>query len=268
MADRFGRYVALGDSTTEGIDDPYPGFAPGEEVYRGWADRLAVRLAQDVPRFEYANLAIRGRLIAQIREQQLEPALAMKPDLASVVGGVNDLLRPGFDLELTSGHLESMVEAFRRRGVTVIMMTLPDLGDSMRVARIVSKRLAAYNVAIRRIAQRQGAFLADMASRLDFYDPRGWSPDRLHANDVGHEYLMWGAAEVLGLPEATEELNRLRQSAPPAPAQSLASELAWTWSHLRPWIMRRLKGTSSGDGVEPKRPRMQPLDAADLLPSE
>jgi lysophospholipase L1-like esterase len=264
----FSRYVALGDSTTEGVDDPYPGHPAGQEVYRGWADRLAERLARDNPDLAYANLAIRGRLIRQIHDQQLEPALAMEPDLVSVVGGVNDLLRPKFDLDLTAGLLESMVEQFRGAGATVIVMTLPDLGNSMRVARIVGERLAAFSQAVREVARRTGAVLADMAEELDVYDPRGWSKDRLHANDVGHEYLMWGAGKALGLPDAGARLQELKDTAPAversSAARELAAESAWVWSHLRPWIMRRVRGTSSGDGVTAKRPQMLPVIAPDI----
>jgi lysophospholipase L1-like esterase len=260
---RFTRYVALGDSTTEGLDDPYPGHPVGNEVYRGWADRLAARLAEDNPGLHYANLAVRGRLIGQIRETQLGAALAMQPDLVSVVGGVNDVLRPKFEIDVVAGHLRAMVESFRAQGATVLVMTLPDLGSSMRVARLVSERLAAYNQAVRDIATGTGATLVDMERELDVYDPRGWSPDRLHANDVGHEYLMWGAAKALGVEEAPARLQQMKDNAEPVVKLSLlkeiASEAGWIWQHLRPWIVRRLKGTSSGDGVSAKRPEMAPL---------
>lgn len=268
----FQRFVALGDSTTEGLDDPYPGYPLGEEVFRGWADRLADRLAIDNPQLQYANLAIRGRLIGQIHETQLEPALAMDPDLASVVGGVNDVLRPKFDIDVVAGHLESMVSTFRDRAATVLVMTLPDLGSSMRVARIVSERLAAYNQAVRDVVSHTGATLVDMAEEFSVYDSRGWSQDRLHANDVGHQYLMWGAANALGLPDARGELDALKEGVPTCPKQSvpkeLASEAAWVWTHLRPWIARRIKGTSSGDGISAKRPEMRPLLEANLASSE
>lgn len=268
----FNRYVALGDSTTEGLDDPYPGHAPGKEVYRGWADRLAARLAEDNPGLNYANLAVRGRLIAQIRDTQLEPALAMQPDLVSVVGGVNDVLRPKFEIDVVAGQLRAMVEAFREQGATVLVMTLPDLGSSMRVARIVSERLASYNQAVRDVAATTGATLVDMEHELDVYDPRGWSPDRLHANDVGHEYLMWGAAKALGIEEAPGRLQEMKDRAEPIVKlpllKEIASEAAWLWQHLRPWIMRRLKGTSSGDGVSAKRPKMVPLGQVDGSPAD
>lgn len=268
----FNRFVALGDSTTEGLDDPYPGHPLGQEVFRGWADRLADRLAVDNPRLEYANLAIRGRLSAQIRDEQLEPALAMEPDLASIVGGVNDVLRPKFDIDVVSGHLEAMCSAFREKATTVLVMTLPDLSSSMRVARIFSERLAAHNQAIRDVAAQTGATLVDMAVELAEYDPRGWSPDRLHANDVGHQYLMWGAADALGLPDAPEQLKALHADTPQVPGlprhKAFATESAWVWLHLRPWLMRRIKGTSSGDGISAKRPEMRPLLEQNLANSE
>lgn len=260
----FSRYVALGDSTTEGLDDAWPGSPAGQEVYRGWADRLADRLALDNPQLHYANLAVRGRLIGPIHETQLEPALAMQPDLASVVGGVNDVLRPKFELDVVAGHIETMASAFRAQGATVLLMTLPDLGSSMRLARMVSERLMAYNDAVRGVAKDTGATLVDLAMELAIYDPRGWSPDRLHANDVGHQYLMWGAAKALGLPDAQRELQELKDAAEHEELLPLRRELvkegAWLWEHLRPWIMRRVRGTSSGDGITAKRPEMLPLN--------
>jgi lysophospholipase L1-like esterase len=117
----FRRYVAIGDSTTEGLDDPYP----DGTGYRGWADRLAGRLAELEPDLAYANLAIRGRLAAQVHAEQLEPALAWRPDLVTVVAGLNDALRRGFDLDATAGHLETMLARLRETGATVLTFTFP-----------------------------------------------------------------------------------------------------------------------------------------------
>src|SRR6185437_2615910 len=89
----FTRYVAIGDSSTEGLDDP-----DGRGGYRGWSQRLAERLAQVQDGLLYANLAIRGRTTRQIRDQQLGPALAMRPDLATVFSGTNDVVARSFDL--------------------------------------------------------------------------------------------------------------------------------------------------------------------------
>ena len=94
------RYVAIGDSQTEGLHDYH---ASGEP--RGWADRFAERLAVDHPGLLYANLAVRGKRVREIREVQLGPALDMRPDLATVVGGINDVLQPGADPEAIEGKV-------------------------------------------------------------------------------------------------------------------------------------------------------------------
>ena len=90
---QFERYVALGDSSTEGLDDP-----DGLGGYRGWSRRLAERIASGQGGLLYANLAVRGRTTGEIREQQLVPALALRPDLATVFSGTNDLVSRRFDV--------------------------------------------------------------------------------------------------------------------------------------------------------------------------
>ena len=155
----FSGYVALGDSTTEGMDDPRP-----DGTYRGWADRLAERLAEDNPGLLYANLAIRGRRISQVRDEQLAPALAFRPDLATVVAGLNDLLRRRYDPDATAGCLETMLVELRAVGATTMTFTLPDLSCVSPIARIVRTRLFAYNEAIREVGQRTGAIVVDIAA--------------------------------------------------------------------------------------------------------
>lgn len=257
------RFVALGDSTTEGLDDPYPGGSPGEERYRGWADRLAEKLATVNPSLEYANLAIRGRKMKQIREDQLQPAIAMQPDLVSVVGGVNDILRPKVSIEGVAAQLESMQRSLVATGAKVLALTLPDIGDSMWLARLVSDRMRLYNRRVREASARTGAIVVDLEEILGDYDPRGWSPDRLHASGIGHEMIALSAAMTLGVPGAEADLEKLRRVTPHPPQLSgrsvFAAEVAWFWTHLRPWVTRRVRGTSSGDGVVPKRPSMSPL---------
>jgi len=249
------RFVALGDSTTEGLEDPYG----GSGAYRGWADRLAERLATLEPDLLYANLAIRGRKIAQIRGEQLAPALAMDPDLVSVVGGVNDVLRPRADVDALAADMDAMVAAFSASGATVLLMTYPDFGEIMAVARRVSPRLHAYNSNLRDIAARRGARLMDLEAG-GAMDARLFHPDRLHANAAGHERIMLAASAALGLPGASEAW---REPLPPAPrasrAQRLRDDARWARAHLGPWVGRRLRRVSSGDGVEPKRPELAPV---------
>jgi lysophospholipase L1-like esterase len=254
-AGAFRRFVALGDSTTEGLEDP--GIATSR--YRGWADRLAEQLAALEPDLLYANLAVRGRKLAQIRSQQLAPALAMEPDLVSVVGGVNDVLRPRADVDALAAEMEAMVLALSGSGATVLLMTYPDFGELMAVARRVSPRLHLFNSHLRAIAARHGARLMDLEAGGPM-DARLFHPDRLHANSAGHERIAFAAAEALGLPGASDAW---REPLPPAPRASLATRLGddvrWARAHLAPWVGRRLRGVSSGDGVQPKRPELLPL---------
>lgn len=254
----FSRFVALGDSFTEGLDDPYP-----RGGYRGWADRLAEHLARVRPGVLYANLAVRGRKIARIREEQLGPALELEPDLATVMGGTNDVLRPKVDLEVVAGHMEAMQRALIERGATVVSFTLPNPAEIMPVARLVRDRIIAFNASQREVAARTGALLLDMEHDPNAVHPDVWSVDRLHANSLGHKRTAAALAELLGVDLPVEERN----SDLPAPAvrprhQVIAAEIAWLRSHFAPWIGRRLRGRSSGDDVEPKRPLMTPVEQA------
>jgi lysophospholipase L1-like esterase len=131
------RYVALGDSFTEGLSDPDPA-RPGE--YRGWADRLAEHLAAASPDadVEYANLAIRGRLVAQVLDGQLPVALAAQPDLVSLVAGGNDLLRPGGDPDALAARIEEAVVRLRAAGADVLLATGVDVRQTPIIKRIAA----------------------------------------------------------------------------------------------------------------------------------
>jgi lysophospholipase L1-like esterase len=254
----YGRYVALGDSTTEGMDDPRP-----DGTYRGWADRLAERLAEVNPELLYANLAVRGRRIYQVREEQLGPALALQPDFATVVAGLNDLLRRNFDPDVTAGHLEAMLGELQRAGATVLTFTLPDLASVVPLARMFRPRLRAYNQAIREIGQRTGTIVVDIDAEPVSRDPRLWSVDRLHASTLGHERITGALCHALGLDaerwwaEALPPLSRRRTHA------VVAAELVWAQRYFTPWLIRRLRGRSSGDGRVAKRPELGPVFAGE-----
>ena len=252
----FSRYVALGDSTTEGLDDPRP-----DGGYRGWADRLAEQLTAVNPELRYANLAVRGRRIPQVREEQLGPALALEPDLATVVAGLNDLLHRRYDPGGTAGHLEAMLRELRGGGATVMTFTLPDLSSVVPLARIVRGRLAAYNDAIRTAGESSGAIVVDIAAEPVSIDPRLWSPDRLHAGPLGHERIAAALAHALGLDGADRSWAAPLPSAVRRPPHALiTAELIWARRYFTPWLVRRIRGRSSGDGRVAKRPELTPLD--------
>lgn len=102
----IGSYVAVGDSFTEGVGDPGP-----DGAFVGWADRLAVLLADRRPEgdFGYTNLAVRGKLLDQIMEDQLPRALRLAPDLVSFSAGGNDILRPGTDPDEVAERFERAI---------------------------------------------------------------------------------------------------------------------------------------------------------------
>lgn len=247
----FSRYVALGDSTTEGLDDP----APDGAGHVGFADRLAVRLARENPELLYANLAIRGRKMGQIRDEQLEPALALQPDLATVVGGLNDILRPRVDLDQVCADFDGIVCALRAQGATVVGVTFPDPAKIMPTARFVRGRVHAYNEVLRSIASRRGMVLVDLGER-GVVDPRLWSVDRLHANGEGHQRITDAIAEALGLQPDGDPWAPLPPGVRVPRHVAVAREAAWVGRHMTPWVMRRVRGRSSGDGVVAKRPAL------------
>ena len=252
---RFGVYVAIGDSTTEGLFDP-----DGRGGNRGWADRLAEHLARRNPGLLYANLAVRGRLTRQILDEQLEPALAMRPELVSVVSGMNDILRPSVDLTRVAGDIDAMFSACRAAGAEVITCTFGDPVPINPWARVLRRRMHALNAAVRASATRHGAILVDFASEPAVSDPRFWCEDRLHANTEGHTRIGAAMAEALGVPVEGSRWNEpLPLLARRARRAVVATEVTWARQHLFPWVGRRLRRASSGDGVFAKRPDLLPV---------
>lgn len=249
------RYVAIGDSTSEGLDDP-----DGRGGYRGWADRFAEHVDTAHPGLEYANLAIRGRLTAEIQSEQLPVALSLEPDLATVVSGVNDMLRRHFDVNEIVGRIGAMQAALIGAGATVITFTMPDPGRVMPLARPLRGRFAAYNEKLREISAQTGAILLDLGAHPVAGDPRLWSLDRLHANTAGHERIGRALAWAAGLPGFDESWTAPLPDEPPRTRrQRLAAEAAWLRGHMLPWVVRHARGQSSGDGITAKRPLPLPL---------
>ncbi|GAB4586208.1 SGNH/GDSL hydrolase family protein [Nocardia sp. IFM 10818] len=255
----FERYVAIGDSQTEGVGDPLP-----DGGYRGWADRLAVALAETNPLLRYANLAIRGSRAADIRRAQLRAAVALEPDLVTVVAGMNDLLRPRFDRAALISDLGAMYATLGGAAERVITFTFPDLGAITPVARPLSDRVRIVNADVRRLAARHGVTVVDFEPCPAIVDARVWSDDRLHLNSLGHSLVAHAVAETLGLPGFD---GSWRDPLPPVAAEAfarlLAVELRWAVFHLTPWIGRRLRGRSSRDGAVPKRPQLRAVLGTD-----
>ncbi|NUV61028.1 SGNH/GDSL hydrolase family protein [Streptomyces sp. CAI-85] len=252
---RYARYVAVGDSQTEGLGD-------GDDTtgLRGWADRLAETLARHNPGLRYANLAVRGRTAEQTHARQLAPALALRPDLVTVLAGMNDLLRPRFDPDEVDVHLRAMFAAFTGQGALVATLTFPDVARISPLARPLSPRVAALNARVRRSAEEYGVVVAETAGHPVVTDPRLWSQDRLHASPLGHARIAAAVAHALRIPGSDDSWSGPLPTAYPAPRgwRAARTELRWAGTFLGPWLGRRLRGRSSGDGRTARRPELLP----------
>ncbi|MDA0181326.1 SGNH/GDSL hydrolase family protein [Solirubrobacter phytolaccae] len=246
----YRRFVALGDSTTEGLWDINP-----DGSFRGWADRLAERLAQDEPDLQYANLAVRGKLARQVVDEQLEPALALEPDLASVLSGLNDMLRRDCSVLSVIERIDQLIGSLRGAGADVIAFTLPDPVPINPIAKGAALRLRNLNLAIRDLTAKHGAYLVDLEAQPVASDRRLWHVDRLHANPYGHARIAAAAAEAMGLEGADSSWTQ--PFTDPLGPRSTVSHAVWAGKYLAPWVMRRLRGVSSGDGITAKRPELK-----------
>lgn len=269
------KYVALGDSFTEGLWDYYPladgtvPIWPDAEAYptellrlRGWADRLAdhlsaTRAANGQAPLQYANLAVRGRLLSQVLAEQLPVALEMKPDLVSLVAGGNDLLRPGGRPDELAQRLEQAVITLRQAGCEVLLATNANSVGSPVIGWTRGK-FAAFNMSIWSLARRHGAHVVDLWGLDALQDWRQWSVDRIHLSPQGHTLIGHAAAQVLGLvvPDGWD--------APlpgPRPRPSARENAAWLRTHVVPWATRRFRHQSSGDARVAKLPELTPWPA-------
>jgi lysophospholipase L1-like esterase len=251
------RYVAIGDSFTEGVGDPDPDRPNG---LRGWADRVAEVLAGQTDDFGYANLAIRGRKLRPILEEQLEPALALDPDLVSIHAGANDVLRPRVDLDDLAAAYDAAIGRIVGTGAHVVMFTIFDPG-SRGIYAAVRGRMAIFNEFAHEISERHGATLVDMWRMRDRPIAEVMDTDRMHLNASGHQHIAFAVLAGLGVIHEQEPLPRIN---PPALSRSerLRENAAWTRDFLGPWVHRRLTGRSSGDSISPRRPALAPIEPA------
>ncbi len=247
--------MAVGDSFTEGLDDPQP----DGTGYRGWADLVAGRLAEKAPDFTYANLAIRGRLFPAIVDEQVPAALAMRPDLISFAGGGNDALRRSFDPDALLARFDEMVGVVRGTGADVLLFRFADLTRRLPGGRYILPRVRLLNRAVGEVADRHGARLVDLWSDDGFDHPSLWSTDRLHLSSVGHRRVAAHVLHALGLAPDPAWWETLTPADRRPWIVARGTDARWAGRHLAPWIVRRLRGRSSGDRISPKRPTLAPF---------
>jgi Lysophospholipase L1 and related esterases len=243
-------YVAIGDSFTEGLGDPR-----SDGSLRGWADRVAEGLAAQLDgTFLYANLAIRGRKMRQVLEEQLEEAIAMGPDLISFNAGGNDMLRPNFNLEETSKQVRQAVEKIRNAGIEVLLLAGADPSGHLPMGRLFHDRAEEFTADTETwVNDMEGVTYSDNFHDQTICPPQFWSEDGLHLARAGHMKVGMNSLRALDVPIPSHW--NIREALEDGVHRHFG-DLAYYREHVGPWVKRRLTGKSSGDGRKPKRPEL------------
>jgi lysophospholipase L1-like esterase len=197
-------YVAVGASETTGVGSDQP-------LRDAWP-RVLHRTALP-PGSVFVNMGIPGATVAQALAEEMSPALQVRPDLVTVWLNVNDMVR-GVSPAEYERQLDTLVKALRRDGATrVLVANTPPLdrlpaflaGRNLGVLpspEVVVQLTAAYNAAVARVAERQGALLVDLhavgvAARAAGTEPSLVSADGFHPSTAGHAAVGAAFAEVL-----------------------------------------------------------------------
>ena len=247
----FDSFVALGDSFTEGLWDVRP-----DGTLRGWADLVAEELAGDVPDFRYANLAVRGRKLAEIADLQVPRLEKLKPALVSVGAGANDIIRTKTSPAELGNRFHHMLGRVSDMNEHVLVFAGFDPRKRIPMTGGPAERAHAYNECIRRSASQVGATLVDLWSLPRLYEDRMWAPDRLHLSSDGHALVAAAVLTSVGKPTQFQDLAADPHAQHPTRGwmSSRAEDARWLIQDVAPWAYRGLRGRSSGDGQEPKLP--------------
>jgi acyl-CoA thioesterase I len=186
-------YVALGDSTVEGIGASSPS--------TNYVSRLHDRLRTVYPRASVVNLGLGGATSADVVADQLERAVLLRPQLVTLSIGPNDI----------TGHVpvreyERHVDTIFRRltqetSAVVVANLLPDLAVTPRfrgreTTTAVDTLTVRFNEALGQLAGRYGVEVVDLyqPSRAEIpRRPELVAGDGYHPSDLG--YARW--AELL-----------------------------------------------------------------------
>jgi lysophospholipase L1-like esterase len=250
----WSRYVALGDSFTEGVGDPEPR-SPGG--LRGWADRVAEELAVGRRDFTYANLAVRGLLLEQILNEQISEALALDPDLITLSAGGNDMVFHGSDPDKLAAKLESGVAVLNAIGATIALFTGPDWGSTPVLGRNRSK-VAIFNGNVHAIAAEYDAVVVDLWALRTLRDPRMWDPDRLHPSPLGHHTVAMAVLDALGVAHTLLPLEP-KELPESSWRQARVGDLAWARAYLFPWALKQVRTRGKEEKRGAKRPNPGPV---------
>lgn len=250
-------YVAIGDSFTEGLDDFTDDGRP-----RGWADRVAEELAERHPGFEYANLAVRGKVLDQIVAEQVPVAEEVRPELITFCAGGNDIIGFACDTDDLAARFDAALGRLVATGADVLIFTGFDLGRMHPFIRRLRGRIACFNELMRASAERHGCRVVDLWAMDTLADPRAWASDRLHLNPDAHERVALRVLEALGEPVDADWRTPWPDGEPAPWVARQREDLRWVREHVMPYIGKRLRGEHVWDDYLPKRPELGPLTRA------
>ena len=227
--------------------------------YRGWADRVADTLSKGNPNFSYANLAIRGKLLHQVIDDQIPVAakyVTGPETLVSFHAGANDVLRPNYQADIAFAKYEKGVSDLSKTGATIIVFTVVDrVEGNGKTAQIWHERFSAFNVNVREVAHKFGAVIIESDDAKWLADLRFLAKDRLHLNADGHWRLSQAVLEKLGKDFDPAWKIPLAPAVEKSKLRKQSENLLWIIAFVIPWIWRRLRGRSSGDGRRAKYER-------------
>lgn len=252
MSHLYSSYVAIGDSFTEGVGDELAG---GE--VRGWADLVALALDLAAPQpIGYANLAIRGRLLAPIVSEQLDAAIALKPALLSVNGGGNDIMRPRVAISDIADRLVAAAQKATTAGIHVVLTSGANPTRHLPMGAAIEKRGNQLATLVRERLPLDNVTFVDNWADDELAKLEYWSLDKLHLGPLGHRRVASNILAALDVP--------IPDAADAGSATTARPRNSAYWrEYVLPWIGRRLTGRSSGDNREPKRATLQPVRAAE-----
>jgi len=244
---RYSRFIALGDSFTEGVGD-----IEVNGQFRGWADRVAERIALQQSDFSYLNLAIRGKLVAEVIDKQIPEAITWidgPNTLLSFHAGANDVLRPGYNPEIVLPQYREAVRTLAATGAQLLLFTaIERVAKSGKMQELWHQRFSGFNNNVRMIAAEVGAIVADANLDPDIASSRFVDTDKLHLNPAGHARVAESVLQLVGAQFDPNWNAPLPPLPPVGKLKSIGAELNWIITFLIPWISRRIRGISSGDG--------------------
>lgn len=230
------RFAALGDSTTAGVGDRLPGGG-----WRGWARLLAESLAASYD-VSFCNLATSGATTSVVRERQLGDAVAHRPDLASLVVGINDTLRSSWDPVRVRDDLFAIGGRLAAEGATLLTLRFHDHGELLGLPRFLARPLGARIEHVNRVYdelhEEYGGLRLDLAGRPELHQRECWSVDRFHPSEIGHRALARAVADVLR--DAGWDVVPPRTECDGTP-RSWRSDTFWLVSEGAPWVGRRAR---------------------------